>query len=432
MIIVYYPLLLMIIYLSWKKYKDLLNPIFINGIIWFGFPLLYEIIRLTNSNYRNLTYKFYLFVFLYCVIFTFFTSLFIRNADRKYVVERFEKLNIPVVAIDRFVLFCIVVNLILILRLFFLSGTFNLISSISIIRVQVVKQVDFFTFDMKLLIFLFNFTPLLLCYIFLYGVKVKKWIILLIAEMFLISLLFATKGRILRYFIVIIIIFYYSSIKRKKITVAMTLIVAFVSVFIFTIIRDSSFFSKNSALDYLFLYVLSPMPAFDRLLNGELSYFTGGFGAQSLVFFYRFFAKIFGTVVPPYSYPGFIEIPLSSGHIQTNVFTLLGPYFMDFGFWGSAVCAAIYAFIFGYAYKKMVIDYNKAFSIFFVFNIPYLLMQFFGDFIMPTLSITIQEFICALIIVNLCDYKGFCDRYGKVKLVTRVSDFITSYRRKVK
>ena len=73
---------------------------------------------------------------------------------------------------------------------------------------------------------------------------------------------------------------------------------------------------------------------------------------------------------------------------------------MDFGLCGAILCGLVYGVIFGYSYKKMAKEKRRAYTIFYLLNFPYLLFQTFGDFITPTISMTIQEFLCALLLIK--------------------------------
>lgn len=400
--LLFFIVLFFLIFFSLKRFNDILNPIFINSIIWFGFTLIYEVFCLTSANYRKLSEQYYIYVFSYCIVFTIFVLFITRHIKKKNLNNRFNRVEEHIPIIDKLLLASVVFNAILIVRFFMITETINIGDAIQTMRIMSVEEENFFTWDVSFLIFLFNFSPLLLSYIFLYKVRIKKkyWLGILIVEMMLVALLLSTKGRIFRFSLLIMLLFLYSNVKRKKLLIGICAIAGCLGVFFLTSSRDSAFFQYHSWQDYLFLYLLSPLPALDRLLSEELVFLSDGFAARCGAFFYRVFNKIFGTEIPEYIDPGFIDIPLSTNSIQTNVFTLLGPYYMDFEFIGSVFCAIIYAIIFGYSYKLMSVK-GRAFSVFYFINIPYLFLQFFGDFIIPTFSITIQEFLCAAIITYL-------------------------------
>ena len=80
------------------------------------------------------------------------------------------------------------------------------------------------------------------------------------------------------------------------------------------------------------------------------------------------------------------------------VTTIDGGDYMDFGFVGVIICGLIMGTIFGFSYKKMRSTKKSEYTIFYVLNVPYLFFQTFGDFLMPTFTITVQEFLSAVII----------------------------------
>lgn len=390
-------------YWSWKKYRDVLNPITITSFIWGFFLLLYNVVCLTSDNYRFLGNYFYFCIISYLTVFSLICYLITNGVKRnnEHLFLRLTPINVSLKILNIIVLVTIIANIYYILILFKFAGTYNIIQAINNIRLSARgESAESFSTAIKLGSILFNFTPLILCYIFLYDIKIRKSkIFMLVIEMFFISLLLATKGRILRFTILIIIILK-KKLSKKHFNVSMILFlpISVLLLVFLTIGRDITYFNTYTINDYIFLYLLSPLPAFDRLISGELTYYSNGFGVRTFEYIYDKIISPITGFIPTQKDPGYIFVPTSQGMVTTNVETVLGAYYMDFGYFGVIICAIIMATIFGYTYKKMVKYKKSEYAVFFVLNVPYLMFQTFGDFLIPTISITIQEYLSVLIL----------------------------------
>lgn len=403
LLLIFYLFDLFVVYLSWKSFKDIVNPISITSFTWLLFLFLYNIISIGNEGYRKLSTLFYLSVIIYIATFSLVCLLFIKNVkqNQNRNIFNLDTINVSRNLVEGIIWFAILANVYYILTLFNYAGTFNVIDVIYHIRNSARGDGSAaFSSAIKLGSLLFNFSPLILCYVFLYDVKIKKYkVAILISEIFFISLLLATKGRILRFAILMIIILRKKLSKRKFYFSMIIMIPIFIILIsILTIGRDHTYFEMYSVEDYIFLYLLSPIPAFDRLISGELSYFSNGFGVRIFSFMYEKIINPLFDINPYYVDPGYIYVTTEHGKITTNVETILGSYYMDFGFVGVIICGLIMGTIFGFSYKKMRSTKKSEYTIFYVLNVPYLFFQTFGDFLMPTFTITVQEFLSAVII----------------------------------
>lgn len=400
--IIFYMIDIFILFFCWKRYKDILNPIFITTGVWGGFVLCYDILCLLNKNYRLLSGTFYISVTAYIILFSIICRIIIRGVRKNTgnKILEIDTIKASKNTADFLLNTIILLNLLYIIFLFRYAGTWDLSGAISNIRnLTMGESAKPFSFGLKLLSFFFNFSPMLLCYIVVYKTKIKKTkIALLLVEMFSVGLLLATKGRLLRFFLIVIILLRnIMSPKWFKRALLFLIPISITMLYYLTMNRDAIYFDSYSMVDYLFLYLLSPLPALDRLLCGELSYGTALFGARTLSFIYNEFPGLLGSVLQGSFDPGYILVPSSTNYITTNVFTIIGPYFMDYNFVGIFVCAIVYSIIFGISYKKMRKNFKTEYMLFYLINVPYLIFQTFGDFIVLTFNITIQEFFSAVL-----------------------------------
>ena len=399
--LVYFLLLFSIILCNYRLHKDLLHPIFLSCITWFLFPLFYEYLCITNDRYWVLSDKFYYYVSLYLIPFVLLSIVIIgdyKGKKKKDLIIKFS--NTKYSYTTGIINFCIFCNIILIGRILLLCHTFSIIKAISVFRVITTEKRYLITSDILLLLYIFSITPPLCCYIFLSKIKIHRVkMLILLLEFVLITILYVSKGRIMKHFIMIFSIL----LLRKKMnlkTIIICLSFCFALVFFMTIIRDKNFMSSFSFWDYLYVYFLSPLPAFDMLINDFIPYETGPFGGRVLGFFYRLFSRLIGTPVPTYS-KMFITIPAKVGRVPTNVYTCFGNTYMDFGAIGILMFGIFTAIIFSTSYK-LSFYYNKVeFRIFYILIIYCLIFQFFGDFFFQFLSMPIQDFLCAILVVKM-------------------------------
>ncbi len=399
MFFLFYFLNLIVIKYVWNRFRDYLNPVLIIFSIWTLLTGLYDILSRFFEGYRILSNTYYLFVmfFLYCYL---AISMIVLNNvrrtntnDTRYFTN---SIHASVRTINVLLSLAIFSNIIYIVVLMYAAGSINPIVVMSSIR-QLTRGENALTLArlIKVPALLFNFTPLLLCYILMFDIKanVQKTIILMI-EMFFLAFLLATKGRILRFALLLIILLKNRFSKKyfRRIILLIIPIILFV-LYVLVMHRDRTYFDTYTLEDYIFVYFLSPIPALDRLLCGELGYVTSGFGPRTLEYFHRLFG-----ITSYFVDPGYIRITTPNGFVTTNVFTGLGMYFLDFGFYGAVFSGVFLSFIYTYIYKKMVMTRNAAYAIFYVVNYPYLLFHVFGDLIIGSISITIQEFLSAVII----------------------------------
>lgn len=407
----YYFILLTLVMYTVKEYKDILHPIFISGIIWIFLPTLYEIFCLFNSSMVQLSSKFYLCVLCY------FIPLFVlcnlsnnrirqkkvlydlvsENEDIQYTVSQNIKL------INFFVKLEIILNFLLIYKLFSFTGTFNYKEAIIIFRWYQVYHPEAFTGAIKYLRYAFSFTAPTLCYIYLYHSKHKKIeTVTLILQTAIILPIYASKGFIMKYFLIVVVLLYLN----KKLNIRSLLVLILLGlggIYALSMIRDSSFLSELTYLDYIFTYLLSPLPAFDKLINGEIYLSDMPFGSRSWAFLYRVSNRLFHTPLPPKDSAviNYVKLVAPSGSIiETNVYTGMGKHYMDFGIAGIIFYGALFGLVLGFIYRGFASDKLNFLQIAYILILYCVFFQFFGDEFFGFLSMPLQDLLCAFFICN--------------------------------
>ena len=96
--------------------------------------------------------------------------------------------------------------------------------------------------------------------------------------------------------------------------------------------------------------------------------------------------------------------------VETNTYTVLYPFYKDFGTSGVLFFSVIYGSVYGYLYKKTVTG-NKFALIVYAMLLNYIILQFIGDFIFTNLSMEIQHLIFAILPFLKFRYNGKKNRY---------------------
>lgn len=184
--------------------------------------------------------------------------------------------------------------------------------------------------------------------------------------------------------------------ERKIIRVRSLLIGAFALVMLFffinivrTLEADSGG-ESSSLLDFIGMYVLSPVIAFGTISED----ITMQFGSHSFNIIYLFLERFGADVVVYDKIQEFVYVP-----IPTNVYTIFQPFFEDFGYSGILVFGLAYGFLCGMIYRLMRNGSGSAKCIY-TYIVYVLVLQFFQEIIMLNLVLFIQYVFFTLIITQ--------------------------------
>lgn len=222
--------------------------------------------------------------------------------------------------------------------------------------------------------------------------RIKKWKIYLFSLIFFACcFLMSIKTMLAQVIFIIIITNYY----KGKLNWKKTVIVF--AVFFSLVVSVQVYRSNNSnefdLIQFLNVYALSPLPAFDLALNGKINLEEGG----TYRFFLTFLNKLFGFDFAVYSGGDrWVEVP-----VPTNVYTVMSDPFVDFGYIGIFVFAVIEGLFWGFLYKRGVQQNKIQWKIFYAVYFYTLIFQFFADYIFTFFSVLLQ----LLIVIYFLFYK---------------------------
>jgi oligosaccharide repeat unit polymerase len=230
------------------------------------------------------------------------------------------------------------------------------------------------------------FTPLTMITFFSIQNYYKKAIstfftIILLLSIIAVSSLMATKGSIIQLLCCILYFLY----KNKKINPSRIIIITGIGFLCLNLIQYGRSTDKTiyNIGEMFFVYFLSPLPALDLVVNGAVSYPNDFFGIHSFGFVYRVLQRI--HIINEIKTPGlWVQVPY-----LTNVYTLLGPYYMDFKIIGTFLCGIVYGSMWGFCYS-LTRRNSHYFTIIYGLYIYCLVFQFFGDWFFGFFSVTLQ------------------------------------------
>lgn len=154
---------------------------------------------------------------------------------------------------------------------------------------------------------------------------------------------------------------------------------------------DSEYAQNESLFDFIAMYILSGPVAYGRLQPT----ITDQFGSDTLWSIYLYFGKYFqGTTETHQPLQEFVFVPMS-----TNVYTVMRPYYTDFGHWGVAFFAYLYGILSGACYR-LYRNGNTFGTCLYTYLTYILVLQFFDEFITASLPLIIQMLILLFIVTQ--------------------------------
>ena len=137
---------------------------------------------------------------------------------------------------------------------------------------------------------------------------------------------------------------------------------------------------KDYAFDFLGMYVMSPSVAFCRV-HPDIS---EQFGTNTFETIYLFLQRFGFNVEVHEKVQEFVEVPVS-----TNVYTVMQPFFRDFGYTGVALFGAIYGVASGALYRYMR-NGNGYVTCLYTYMMAELVLQFYQESIFLSMVYVLQ------------------------------------------
>ena len=233
-----------------------------------------------------------------------------------------------------------------------------------------------------------NFS-LFLTAIWLYP-KISKWTIaLIVAINLLLELSMMEKSGILIMVLSTLFVLYEKQTIKLR-SIAITLLGIIVLFFFFNISKESQNQDSMDFVDFLGIYVTSPIVAFEKLRIT----ITNGWGVNTFndVFPYL---RYFGIHLESINrLQDFVYVP-----VPTNVYTIMQPFYNDFGSMGVAVFGILYGWAAGYVYRKFY-DGSDTYKCIYTFLVEVIIIQFYNENLLQQFHIVIEAFFFVVLLTT--------------------------------
>ncbi|MBR1503055.1 MAG: oligosaccharide repeat unit polymerase [Prevotella sp.] len=196
------------------------------------------------------------------------------------------------------------------------------------------------------------------------------------------SLAIMEKGLIFFVFVSTMFVLFEKRVIRKRtiLTYSILIIIVF---YIFNLGRagsGSDYQEEETLFDFFTMYALSPPVAFSQLSPEVIPQF----GTNTFETIYLFLKRFGADVVVKDKLQEFVFVPVS-----TNVYTIFQPFYIDFGYRGVALFAAIYGYVCGLLYR-LFRSGNGAGTCLYTYGVYVMLLQFYQENVFLSMVFVLQ------------------------------------------
>lgn len=226
--------------------------------------------------------------------------------------------------------------------------------------------------------------------------NIKKWQLVLVIILFAMNAFIdMDKGSI--FFLAITAIFVLHQRRKIKIRGIVLLGIALLIVFfIFTIMRTKTGDDGKGALDdltileFIGIYVLTTPVAFGYLQPN----IGAPYGSYTLTIVYLILNKLGGNFPIIEQVQEFVWVPL-----PTNIYTIMQPFYLDFGYTGIAFFAVLYGVVCGWAYRSYR-NGNSTGCVMYTYLLFYLVLQFSQEGLIMLPVFTMRMIFCLYLLTQ--------------------------------
>jgi len=376
--------------------------IFSPSVITSGIWLLVMLLNITiNHHLTPLTNTFYDAINLWVVLFC-LSSLFIQSLSfKRDTIIKPSPLARTIFYYSSLVTFPFLIFTVY--KIAHMDGTLNWMSQLRLASIGRLKDVSVEdTNPFYVIIWLVSY----LIELQNFSKKNKSRILILFFINFAFAFITMAKINFLILFLSTIYILYIN----KKVLLKHALIGGIILIFIFQGIQNfratENSAYKNTAENMITLYLLSPPPAFETLKPNS----STRFGENTFRVFYAIENKLGFTdqeaVVPLLN---FINVG-----VGTNIYTILYPFYKDFGLTGIALFSIIIGLTMGYIFNKST-NGNQLFVIIYSFLILQIVMQYASEMFFTFFSLNFKRILIALIPFIITKYELFSRKRNSVE-----------------
>ena len=194
--------------------------------------------------------------------------------------------------------------------------------------------------------------------------------------------------------LIVFIVIRYAGFKKKINFIAIGFYIATLTLvsFIINNVRSSEDSDKQALIDILGLYLYSPIIAFGEILPDSKN-----FGEYTFRFVYAVLYKIgLSDIKPIDTVLNYVYVP-----VPTNVYTVMQPFYQDFGLLGIFYGAVFYGLFFSLIYFK-VMQRQGVYLILYSFVSLNLILGFMAETLITNLALSLYLFIISILLWRYC------------------------------
>lgn len=385
----YLLIVLFFLCLIWVYFKEhsLVHPAIVTLIVWLSMLVAYKIF---DHGLYDLSKRFYGALALYVFPFVGFSLL---GSKLKMDVRRSTFAEIPRQYVNLMTYIVIVCLIVTIIAYFItVGGSFSTLlydARTNFVEKEqkgvLILSREFYFFEK-----IAGVSSSFFLFYYMYNKKMVRLSYILLAGVLFYFCLRADKTSFLSFGLGLVCILYLKGISLKNILLAVFLLLGLITCL--QLLRDMQ------DLDYIgkffAIYFLSPMTAFDHVLNMSSQWVTFFSGENLFGYIAGWFNLLPDDFSPQSVNPNdnWVHVPL-----PTNVFTVMFNPYKDWGYPGIFCFGIVYGFVWGILYKLSKL--NDKFKIFYISSFWMLVLQFFADWL--NWSFLLQMFILFFVLFNL-------------------------------
>lgn len=375
-------------------YGNVFSPWTISILLWLGIIIaIYFAGDLIYTVDPKFYYALAIWLPLFCLTSIITYTLF--GKQKGCVSKRSDGLNINMTIFNTFLLLsvlCMPICVKKVLDVVTLFGSENLMANIRLLAIKGET-------NLGILAYTFTITKALVIVSMWMYPSIPKWKLALVILLFLMcAFVDMDKGSIFFLVINAVFVMYERGVIKMR-TISILGVVMLALFFILTLMRAETKEDGTTNLDdlsfmeFIAIYVLSTPVAF-----GTLTPSIGQpYGSYTMTFLYLVLNKLGGNFPIIEQIQHFVWVP-----IPTNLYTIMQPFYLDFGYAGVAVFAVLYGFVLGYAYNRY--KNGTAFGLLlYTYLLYYIVLQFGqeGLVMLPIFTIRMIFCLCLLTLTGI-------------------------------
>lgn len=367
------------------EWGGLFSPWSITVLVWGGMAIL---MSLTSNLLDPLTDQFYISISLWITI-------FLVTSFSTYNLLEHKSLPVPTQGIDiNKHIFNFLFFVALILTILFAYKVYKIVSMFDAKDIMANAR-DFAVYgdSMGFLNYASVITQAILLVSLWRYPKMPLWQLVVVILCCLVNSLAAMeKGGFFLVFICGMYVMFERGVVRVR-TILLSGIILIGFFYLFNLMRsgeDSEYSKNETILDFIGMYIMSPPVAYCRLMPD----LTGQFGTNTFAIVYHFLARFGFPVEVHEKLQEFVFVP-----VTTNVYTIMQPFFRDFGHLGVAFFAGVYGVVSGWVYRLSK-NGNLIALCAYTYLMQVLVLQFYQENIFYNLVVTFQKVFFVFLIVQ--------------------------------